>query len=219
MRLPKIIVSLSAIAAIAVCTFAVCSAHAQVVTNNTTLTVTETQQGSAIAKGTNGLEKVPTEHVVMNTAGFITELGTVLSNNFTKAAKLELIEGGANPQFAVSDGTNFVLIETNVMNLSEPTGNTIFSGTMQGFLQPAPTLNVLAVFELDYNDVGMGGKDLQFSLRGIGSLTVTDTKGGIQIVSGKFGMAGDGSVVTTAGTTEFVATGEMSASGKGVLTP
>lgn len=203
----------------AACAFAASNTRAQI-TNNVTLTVTETQQGAAtpITKGTNTLEKVVTEHVVMNTAGFITELGLATTNNFTKAAKLQLIEGSEMPQFAVSDGTNFVLIETNIMNVSEPTGNSVISGTMAGFLQPAPIVKALAVFELDFNDVGKGGNDLQFSLRGIGGFTLTEAKSaqsGVVDLSAKFGLAGGGTVSTNG--TAFVATGELSASGKGVL--
>jgi hypothetical protein len=216
MRLSKSIASLLAVGA---CAFAVCSAQAQI-TNNVTLTVTEIQQGSAtpVTKGTNTVEKVATDHVVMNTAGFISELGTVTSNNFTKAAKLQLIEGNSYAQFAVRDGTNFVLIQTNVMWLWEPTGNSVISGTMSGFLQPAPIVKALAVFELDFNDVSMGGQDLQFSLRGVGGFTLTEAKpaqSGAVDLSAKFGLAGDGTVTTNS--TEFVATGELSASGKGIL--
>lgn len=182
--------------------------------------MTEIQQGSAtsITKGTSTLEKVTTERVVMNTAGFITELGTITTNSFSKAARLQLIEGSEFPQFAVSDGTKFVLIQTNVMWLWEPTGNSVISGTMSGFLQPAPIVKALAVFELDFNDVGMGGQDLQFSMRGVGGFTLTQGKpaqSSAVDLSAKFGLAGDGTVTTNS--TEFIATGELSASGKGAL--
>jgi hypothetical protein len=142
---------------------------------------------------------------VLNTAGFIAELGHVTTNSFSRAAKLQVISG-PNSQFAVSDGTNFVLIPTNIVSINPTTGNSVVSGK-----ETSTSLREkeLMVFDLAFNDVGMGGSDLQFSLRGIGSITISATMTSAT-TSARITMIGEG----TEGGTNFVATASLSGSGR-----
>lgn len=162
MKRLKLIVTLTA----TVC--ALCNAHAQ--TNVGTFTATMTLQGPT--NSSPSTFSVASRTSVLNTAGLIAELGHATGNtNFSKAAKLEVING-TNTQFAVSDGTNFVLIPTNIVSINPTTTNSVISG-----IETSTSLHEkeLMVFEMDFNDIGLGGSDLQFSLRGIGSITITET--------------------------------------------
>lgn len=160
----------------------------------------------------------------LNTAGLLSELAAATGNsNFTaKAAKLVLINGEI-PQFAVVDGTNTVLISTNIISLGFPSTSGVQSGVRNGGTGLAfKSLTQLTIVEVDFNDVGVGkGNDLRFSMRGLANGTTTDT---IPSTNGVYtetfnakitDMTGSGSTGTNS--TPFVITGSMSASGKSVL--
>jgi hypothetical protein len=222
MRRSKLIVSLAA----AVCAFAVCNAHAQT-TNIVTFSATETSQGTiSTTQGTNTSFALAKASGV-STADVIEELGLATTNNFSKAAKLVIISGNDAPTFAVIDGANFVDVSA-IMNLSFPSENNVQSGIENGGPKGSggtglafKTLKQLQILELDFNDIDIGqGHDIQFSLRGLATATTTDTvpsSAGVytETFSAKItSMTGDG----TKDGVPFVATGSLSASGKGVLT-
>jgi hypothetical protein len=199
MRLPK---SIASLAAIAVCAFAVCNTHAQ--TNNVTFTATLTVQQPNVNTATSST--IALKSKVLNTTGLIAELARATSTNFSNTAKLAVISGSTNSQFAVVDGTNFVLIATNIMNLFQATTNVVVSGMENSKIE---VLKELMIFELDFNDVGMGASDYQFSLRGLGGVTMTFTATSTT-TSAKLSMLGSG----TQRGTNLVATASLTGSGK-----
>lgn len=213
----KLIVSL----AIAVCVFAVSGARAQ--TNPVTFTATMTLQGpSTLTDGGTNTSYAAAKPTPYSTANLIAELGLATSNEFSKKAKLELIgTGGGSPEFAVSDGTNFDVISTNIISLSQIDSTFVISGTQDNNTGlSVPTSKGLAILELDFNDIGLGGSDLAFSMRGLFSATTMDTVPSTttgdytETSSAKISsMTGDG----TQGGTNFVVTGSMSTSGKASL--
>jgi hypothetical protein len=190
----KLIVTLAA----AVCVL--CSAHAQQQTNTATFTATMTLQGP------EGPTTAATLSSMLNTAGLITELGDATGNTFSKAAKLQVISGnGPNAQFNIADGATSVLIPTNIVSIFPTTGHSIVSGK-----ETNTSLHEkqLMIFEMDFNDIGLGGTDLQFSLRGMGTIMTTETINS-STTSAKMTMLGDGSQ----GGTNFVAAASLSGSG------
>jgi hypothetical protein len=224
MKPPKLIISL----AIAICAFSALSAYAQTATTNTVnLTVTMTTQASIdTVQGTNTSYTL-NKPFGLKTADIISELGLATAHNFSTTAKLVIINSTVgNPTFAVIDGGNFVDV-SGIMSLNPAGSNPVQSGIQNGGPQGSggtglafPTLKQMLLVELDFNDVGMGqSSDFNFSLRGIASGTTTDTKpsaSGIytETMSVKISnMSGDGSQ----GGIPFVATGIMTASGKGNL--
>lgn len=215
MKPTKLIGSLAA----AVCVFAACSARAQ--TNPFTFSVTMTFQGpSSTVQGTN-TSYAAERPTPFSSANLIAELGLVTTNDFSRKAKLELIGTDSAPEFAVSDGTNFVIIPTSIIGLNQIDSKFIISGVQNGGTGLSfPTTKGFAILELDFNDVGLGGTDLAFSMRGLFSGTSTDTVPSAtgdytETASAKISdMTGDGSQ----GGTNFVAIGSMSASGKSSLT-
>ncbi len=101
-----------------------------------------------------------------------------------------------------------------------PGTNFVQSGVQNGDTDLAfRTLKQMIPVEVDFNDIGLHASDLQFSLRGLASGTTTDTvpsTNGVytETFSAKItDMTGGG----TKGGTNFVATGSVSASGKGEL--
>lgn len=186
---------------------------------------TQTFQGQiTTVQGTNtsfALER-PT---ALTTAEIISELGTVTGHtNLTKSAKLVIIDS-ESASFAIVDGTTFVAIDPSIMSLSLPSTNSVQSGVqnggpdgMGGTGLAFRTLKQLVIIEVDFNDIGLGGKDLQFSMRGLATGTTSDT---VPTAAGDYtetfsakisDMTGDG----TEGGTPF-ATGSLSASGKADL--
>lgn len=212
----KLIVSL----ATAVCAFAACGARAQ--TNPVTFTATMTLQGpSTPTDGGTNTSYAAAKPTPYSTANLIAELGLATGNSFSKTAKLELIGTDSAPEFAVSDGADFVAISTNIISLSQIDGTFVISGTQDNNTGLAvPTSKGLAILELDFNDIGTGGNNLAFSMRGLLSATTKDTVPSgtnldyTETSSAKISsMTGDG----TLGGTNFVVTGSMSTSGKASL--
>jgi hypothetical protein len=188
----KLIVTLAA----TIC--ALSNAHAQLQTNAATFNAT------MILQGPMGPTSAVTLNSPLNTAGLIAELGTATGNTFSKAAKLQAISSDST-QFAVVDGANTVLISTGIMSMNPTSGNSIVSGK-----ETNTSLHEkeLMLFDLSFNDVGMGATDLQFTLRGIGSITISDTMNSSS-TSAKIPMVGEGSQ----GGTNFVITANLSGSG------
>lgn len=211
----KLILSL----ATAVCAFATCATRAQ--TNPVTFSVTMTLQGpSTTVQGTN-TSYAAAKATPFSSAALIAELGLVTHNSFSKTAKLEIVTTGNGPEFGVGDGADLVLISTNIMSLNPVDSTSVISGVLNGGTGLSfPTTKALTILELDYNDIGLGGKDIAFSMRGLFSGTSTDTVPSpttgdyTETSSAKISsMTGDG----TEGGTNFVATGSLSASGKASL--
>jgi hypothetical protein len=188
----KLIVSLAA----AVCAF--CTAYAQQTTTIASFEAKLTLQGPFI----DGPKSTTAANInmVLTTPGLIAELGMITTNSFSPAAKLEVL-GGPTSQFAVSDGEALVLIPTNIVSISTSSDNAVASGV--------GTLNTLhekqlMVFDMNFNDVDLHGSDLQFTLKGIGTLTTVQTLTSTNI-SAKITMLGGGSK----GGTNLVATVTM----------
>lgn len=198
----KLIITLAA----AIC--AVCNVHAQQPqTNIATFNATITVEGPIIRTATS--ISAGTKSTVLNTAGLITELGLATTNTFTTAAKLEVISGqNTNSQFAVSDGATFVLIPTNIMSISPTTGNSVIYGKLTS---NTSLEKQLMVFELNFNDTGTAGSELQFSLRGIGSLSMLQTLSSTNTTA-RINLVGDGTIGL--GPTNFVASAIITGVGK-----
>ncbi|HLX70765.1 MAG TPA: hypothetical protein VKV04_14145 [Verrucomicrobiae bacterium] len=208
MKSPRLLISV----AVAVCAFAI-NVQAQT-TNTVTFKATLTIQGpETTVQGTNNSFAVE-KPTGLSTAELIGELGTATSHQFSKAAKLVLVDG----EFAVIDGITNVDV-SGIMTLT-PGTNFVQSGVQNGDTDLAfRTLKQMIPVEVDFNDIGLHASDLQFSLRGLASGTTTDTvpsTNGVytETFSAKItDMTGGG----TKGGTNFVATGSVSASGKGEL--
>lgn len=201
MRLPKSIAYLSTIA---VCAFAAYSAHAQTVqTNIATFTATmDVQQPGTSGPGFEAASYKP---LVLNTGGLIAELSSAIHTNFSKAAKLAVVSGN-DAQFEVIDGTNTVAISTNIITIFPTTGNQVFTGKLTSNLL---TEKMLMIFEMDFNDVSLGASDLQFSLRGVGSISMTETSN-LTSQSAKMTLVGDGKLAST----NIIVTATLSGAGK-----
>lgn len=235
MRPPKLIVSLAAL-----CAFAVCNGRAQI-TNTFTFSATITQQGlTNTVDSTNTLYPVPktSSHGLTGPTGLLSEIGRALdvelnhqdTNLLSKAAKLVLISNNTgSPEFDVSDGANFYRL-TNIMTIiTDISTNRVRSGTQNG--GPAgsggtglafPQLKDLQVVGLNYDDTSIitDGSGLQFTIQGIASTTTKDTAP----VSGTYtetfsakvsNMTGSG---FSGGEPFIVTTATLGASGTGTLT-
>lgn len=230
MRLLKLMTSIAAGA----CAFAVCNTRAQSSTTNAvTFSAVTYTQGATNDNGTiTTYEKIT--KASHNTLMLLEEINkAVNTNSFSKTAKLVLIsshgDGGGPPTFAVIDGANFYDLSPsgyNIMALSQPGNNRIISGT-QVDNSPEKKTTQMQLISVSYNDTGSGtgtlpltgNGSLAFSLTGMGTILQSDTatnSSGIytdMLKASIASMTGEG----TSGTNPFVATGVISASGKGPL--
>jgi len=216
MNLKKLIVPIASI----VCALAASSARATVTNTIVFSATTFSQSPTNSSNGTNtSFGKIASSS--HNTAQLISELGKATANSFSSSAKLVLITGNGGPSgFRVIDGTNIVDV-SDFMNVN--TGNNdIVGGIENGNTGLAfPTTTEDQIVTLQFDDTGVrGGAGLQFSLRGLATITSTDgvpDSGGTYTQTFKVSiidMTGEGS----SGSVPFVATGKMSLSGKGTQT-
>lgn len=218
--------------AVAVCAFAMSSAHAQTTTNIVAFSATSIGQGTnGPSHGTNTFF-APGKTSKATTTLLLEEIGRVIhaeSNvTLTVNAKLVLLAGHGGA-FAVIDGANFYPID-NIMGVTKPSVNDtnylgvkVKSGIQNGTTGLAfPSMKETQLLEVLYNDTSVitDGTGLVFTLQGVASSSTVDsvpTAGGVytETFSAKISnMTGDG----MNGTNQFVVTSAtLSATGKSTL--
>jgi hypothetical protein len=149
-------------------------------------------------------------------ADIINALSTDTTNNFSKSAKLVMIDG----DFAVLDGGTAVDV-SSIMSLSFGTNDIESGKTSDSTFVALPTIKDSELVTLNFDDLSIAnGSHIKFSMTGLASSSTSDSKPKNGVVTETFsakiaGMTGEG----TRNGVPFVATGSASASGKLTFVP